>query len=112
MNEEIIKILNELLQIPQSTNGEINFYEIESNKFKAIITLIKKQLNDLEKQLEEKDKIINEAIEFIDDYKSYEEVNKQVKTHQFVRAYEDILDEENIAKLLEILERGKNASTN
>ena len=69
------------------------------------------EINQLKRQLEEKDKIINEAIEFIDNYKAYENVYKQVKPHQFVSGFEDILDEENINKLLEILERGKNANS-
>ncbi len=62
MNEKIIKILNELLKQSQSTNGTNNFYEIESNKFEAIIVLVKEQLKDLQHQLEEKDKIIDEIL--------------------------------------------------
>ncbi len=96
MNKEIIKILNELLEIPQSTNGTINFYSIESNKFEAIITLVKKQLEYLESQLEEKDKIIN-------------------KIRKALTIYKDVMTEGKVVNeinyILEILERGKNVNS-
>ena len=139
MNKEIIKILNKLLEIPQSTNGEINFYSIESNKFEAIITLIKKQLEDLQHQLEEKEQqmnIMSEAFDELEHQKQdYTQINilemklkeKDKVIDEAIKYINDnliissILDNKttyclnsygfSYEELLEILERGKNVNS-
>ena len=103
MNKEIIKILNVLLEFPQTTNGEFNFYEIESNKFEAIITLVKKQLGDLQHQLEEKDKLIEEKNKCL-----LEIAKEEINFINYLKSKGMNFDNESwIKELEEILERGK-----
>ncbi len=108
MNKEIINILNELLEIPQSTNGTLNFYEIESNKFEAIIMLVKKQLEDLQHQLEEKKKIIDEKNKCL-----LEIAKEEINFIKYLKSKGMNFDNESwIKELEEILERGKNEKEN
>ena len=124
MNKEEIDNLESYLKnnlpkieptIPIANFGSVDLEDLMSSikQFKKVPTFdeLLRENKKLRSQLEEKDKVINEAIEFIDDYKAYENVYKQVKPHQFVSGFEDILDEEHIDKLLEILERGKNGNS-
>ena len=67
---------------------------------------------DLKHQLEEKDKIIDEAINYIKNIKNYVyDVKRDVTTGKLIANDKMETNTINKTKLLEILERGKNANS-
>ena len=96
MNKKVtVENLEQLIEEHKKEKIPYKTYEFDSDSY----TLLLCDINQLKSQLEEKDKIIDEAIEFIKDEGLYEEDFK---------IFNDDINFNELSKLLEILERGKN----
>ena len=63
----------------------------------------KKLCQELKNENKKYKDVINKAIKYIDEYRDYQDVHKQVGIDQYEDITEDILFEENIEELLDIL---------
>ena len=84
-------------------NKEYVFIGNAQNKTRDFINQIIKENQDLQHQLEEKDRVINEAVNYI---KEKIEINNLL-LDDYDEVYYEYLSQESVDKLLEILERGK-----
>ena len=106
--EEIIKALNNLIE---------DFNDYSTDYTKTACDYYKEIFIEIKKQLEEKDKVIDEAFKLSQELKEQIELtlNDYNKERTYENAYEQIDDieyhYEDIKEIVEILERGKNANT-
>ena len=63
----------------------------------------KKLCQELKNENKKYKDVIDKAIKYIDEYRDYQDVHKQVGIDQYEDITEDILFEENIEELLDIL---------
>lgn len=63
----------------------------------------KKLCQELKNENKKYKDVIDKAIKYIDEYRDYQDVHKQVGIYQYEDITEDILFEENIEELLDIL---------
>ena len=71
MNEEEIKLLNKIEELPRELNVEIRGLILAE-------ICLRKENKQLKEQLQQKDEIINKAKEFVCDYKKQWVVNDEV----------------------------------
>ena len=69
-------------------------------------------VNFYEEQIKKYKEVINKAINYIDEYRDYQDVHKQVGIDKYEDVREDILFEENIEELLEILKEVEHEKSN
>ena len=96
-NEERLILNNYLEDLYQAMQiGDIVFEPKHSSELYNLIDKLKKE----NKKYKE---VINKAINYIDEYRDYQDVHKQVGIDKYEDVREDILFEENIEELLNIL---------
>ena len=97
--------MNEIIQNLKAnkTDGYTNFCEISEEMLNAIKELSQREYKENKKYKE----VINKAINYIDEYRDYQDVHKQVGIDKYEDVREDILFEENIKELLDILKEVK-----
>ena len=92
-----IKSLEELINQPRLVKYDT--YEFDELSYTCLLVDIKMLLEENKKYKE----VINKAINYIDEYRDYQDVHKQVGIDKYEDVREDILFEENIEELLDIL---------
>ena len=98
MSEEILNKYIELIDKDYCDDcNELNC--LGNSPCKEIAKNIKLILEENRKYKE----VINKAINYIDEYRDYQDVHKQVGIDKYEDVREDILFEENIEELLDIL---------
>lgn len=99
--------IEELSENMRFTDNEVifdkQFYNDVMLKCFINSLLYKKLCQELKNENKKYKDVINKAIKYIDEYRDYQDVHKQVGIDQYEDITEDILFEENIEELLDIL---------